>query len=619
MPIARLVLCWPLLSVIAISQTTSSQAPPLDHSSQSSSSADPGLQSADINQATQNPLGAASKNPAIENKKQPASFDVGSTGTAGQDQVVGEVRLMSGYSELNGDPTLSFHTPGANNLAEVNYFEDHRFLLTQRLQVLSSFRATDDASIDPEHDSLQKAYIRLYGSRDEVIAGDTLVSYSRLSFNQNIKGLSTTFKVGKNWKISDAAGVFIDRWGSLYKSYAALPGRPYTAFVAGARAERKLFKDSFLGFNFSSSKDMVDTLPLAEPGSTPEPASNRLGSIDSKLTFGRLRLDTEFAYAFTDFDLRNGSGCPSGCDSRTPEPLLGTQGDWGGRIEGSYRYKRLNFRESYVRYQPNFASINARQISDLQDFSFRTSYDLTDFLQVDGTVRRSNNDLRGQLPFQTTFWGPEAHFFFHDLSFYKRGTLEIGYRHRNVQASDNSIANFVRMPYAEIGIPVGTASFTFGYEREQAVDSKDGSQSNNNNRLYTGVRGVFDFGGWHLNPNLRFELNRQAHRPFINDAIPDFMLLYDSNRLSTVGIFIEPPKYLVLELAYRDSSATIFGPTGYSRPSYKASMTYKVRNDENTRFIFAFERNSNFFFTSPNFDERIWSGSAIYRFGKRGQ
>jgi hypothetical protein len=48
-------------------------------------------------------------------------------------------------------------------------------------------------------------------------------------------------------------------------------------------------------------------------------------------------------------------------------------------------------------------------------------------------------------------------------------------------------------------------------------------------------------------------------------------------------------------------------------------MTYKIRNDENTRFIFAFERNNNFFFTSPDFDERIWSGSIVYRFGKRGQ
>ena len=616
MRITTFVLYLFLLAAMAVSQTSPSSP---NTSNQTGNSSNAGLQAGDVNQAAQNPLASATQTQTQNTEKtQAATFDV-SNSTAGQDQVIGEVRLMTGYSELGGDPTRSFHTPGANNLAEINYFEDHRFVMTQRLQVLSSLRATDDASIDPEHDSLQKAYMRMYGPKDEVILGDALVNYSRLSFNQNIKGLSTTFKIGDNWKISDVAGVFIDRWGSLYKPFSALPGRPYLAFVAGARVERKLFKDSFLGFNFSSSSDQVDSLPRADPGSAPEPARNRIGSIDSRLTFGRVRLDGEFAYAFTDFDIRSSAGCPSGCDSRSPQPLLGYQSDWGGRLEASWRYKRLNLRESYVRYQPNFASINARQIADLQDISFRASYDLTDWLLVDGTVRRSNNDLRHQLPFETTFWGPEAHFILHDLSLYKRGTLEFGYRHRNVQGSDGSINQFVRIPYAELGIPVGTAVFTLGYERQNAVDEVSAVNNNNSNRFYTGVRGVFDLGGWHINPNMRFELNREAHRPLINDPVPNFTLFFDSNRLSTVGIYIEPPKLFIAELAYRDSSATIFGPAGFSRPSYKAALTYKFRNDENTKFIFAFERNNNFYFTSPNFDERIWSGTAVYRFGKRGQ
>lgn len=622
MRIATLIFCSALLAASASSQTSPSSSSS-DAQNQAGNPAGSGQSTGDASQTAQNPLGAATgtvaKNGTTEAPKQTSTFDLGSASTSGTDQMVGEVRLMSGYSEINGDPTRSFHTPGFNDLAEVNYFEDHRFLLTQRIQVLSSFRATNDASIDPEHDSLQKAYIRLYGPRDEVIVGDALVNYSRLSFNQNIKGLSTAFKIGDRWKFSDVAGVFIDRWGSLYKAYSALPGRPYESFVAGARLERKLFKDSTLGFNFSSSSDIVDSLPFADPGTAPEPARNRLGSIDSKLAFGRLRLDSEFAYAFTDFDIRSAEGCTTGCDSRSPQPLLGTQSDWGGRFEASYRYKRLNLRESYVRYQPNFASINARQISDLQDFSARASYDLTDWLLVDGTVRRSNNDLRQQLPFETTFWGPEAHIVLHDLSFYKRGSLELGYRHRDVQASDGSIDQFVRIPYAELGIPVGTTSFTIGYERDEAVDHRDATQTNNNGRIYAGIRGVFDLGGWHVNPNARIELNRESHRPDLNNAVPDFALFYDSNRLDTVGIFIEAPKYAILELAYRDSSATIFALAGYSRPSYKASLTYKIRNDENTKFIFAFERNNNFYFTSPNYDERIWSGTLVYRFGKKGQ
>lgn len=620
MRVAEVVFCLSLLVAAAAGQTSSSSPAP---SSQSGTAGNTGLQTGDVNQATQNPLGSADQTQSMEKDKktQPAAFDAGSATTAGQDQIIGEVRLMSGYSEIGGDQMRSFHTPGANNLAEINYFEDHRFLLTHRLQVLSSFRATDDASIDPEHDSLQKAYIRLYGPKDEVIVGDALVNYSRLSFNQNVKGLSDTFKIGDNWKISDAAGVFIDRWGSLYKPFTALPGRPYMAFVAGARVERKLFKDSALAFNFSSSSDQLDSLPQVAVGTAPEPARNRVGSIDSKLTFGRARLDSEFAYSFTDFDIRGALCDPAvdACDSRSPQPKLGTQSDWGGRLEGSWRYKKLNLRESFVRYQPNFASINARQISDLQDFSFRASYDLTDWLLVDGTVRRSNNNLRRQLAFETTFWGPEAHFILHDFSFYRKGTLEFGYRHRDVQGSDGSVNQFVRIPYAELGVPVGTAVFTFGYERQNAVDNVHAAQSNNSNRLYTGVRGVFDLGGWHLNPNLRFELNREAHRPLINDPVPVFDLLFDSNRLSTAGIFVESPKWFIMELAYRDSSATIFGPSGFRRPSYRAALTYKIRNDENTKFIFAFERNNNFYFTSNNFDERLWSGTMVYRFGKRGQ
>jgi len=658
MRIAKFVLCLSLLAAVAVGQTSSSSS---NTSNQSANSSNAGLQTGDVNQAAQNPLGSANQTQTqnADKKPQSATFDV-SNATAGEDQVVGEVRLMTGYSQLGGDPTRSFHTPGSNNLAEINYFEDHRFVMTQRLQVLSSLRATDDASIDPERDSLQKAYIRLYGPKDEVIVGDALVNYSRLSFNQNIKGLSTAFKIGDNWKISDVAGVFIDRWGSLYKTYepnSPLAGRPYMAYIAGVRLERKLFKDSFLGFNFSSSIDQVDSLPFGPAGLAPEPARNRVGSIDNKLTFGRFRIDSEFAYSFTDFDVRTATCVPAPlgptlCDSRTPDPFLGTQGDWGGRIEGSWRYKRLNLRESYVRYQPNFASVNARQISDLQDFSFRASYDLTDWLLADGTVRRSNTDLRKQLAYETTFWGPELHFVLHDLSFYKRGTLELGYRHRDVQSSEVNLAKcsppngtltgcsvnqFVRIPYAELGIPVGTAVLTVGYERQNNIDSVNPVNSNNSNRFYAGVRGVFDLGGWHVNPNMRFELNREAHRPFINDTIPEFSLFDDSNRLSSVGLYVESPKWFIMELAYRSSSATIAGreilssqgpngnpvgillPSGFSRPSYKAGLTYKYNNDENTKFIFAFERNNNFYFTSNNFDERIWSGTVVYRFGKRGQ
>lgn len=74
-----------------------------------------------------------------------------------------------------------------------------------------------------------------------------------------------------------------------------------------------------------------------------------------------------------------------------------------------------------------------------------------------------------------------------------------------------------------------------------------------------------------------------------------------------------------MELAFRDSSATIYGPTGYSRPSYRAQVTYKFRNDENILMIASFERNNNFYFNSPNFDERMSGLSFVYKFGKCGR
>ncbi len=295
------------------------------------------------------------------------------------------------------------------------------------------------------------------------------------------------------------------------------------------------------------------------------------------------------------------------------------QGDWGARLEGSWRYRKLSLRSSYVRYQPNFASINARQISDLEDFAFRSSYDLTNWLTVDGTVRHSNNDLKKQLPFETSLWGPEAKFVLHDLAFYKRATMELGYRHRTVSASDGSIDRFVRTPYVDLTLPVSKLFLNVGYERRQAQDLISASQTSNTDRVYFGVRGIFDVADWEINPTLRWELERQSHRPGL-DSIPlDFLLDRDSNRLSSVALFIQAPKYIMIEAGFRDSSATIFGPNGFSRPQYKTAITYKFRNDENTLFTFGFERNNNYYFTSPNYDERIWSGTIVYRFGRKAQ
>jgi hypothetical protein len=255
MRILKVLFCLLLFGAMAAAQESSS--------SSATPTTDPNTQQPGA--AQQNPLQEPPKPSEVEAaksaeaaKSKPSTFEVKTNG--GADQDLAEVRLMTRHTEVNGDQTRSFRVDGENNLGEFNYFFDRRFLVTRRIQVLSMYRGTDDRSIDPEHNSLQKAYMRIYGPQDEYLLGDALVNFSRLSFNQNIKGFNGTWKFSPAWKFSTAEGVFIDRYGSLYKD---LPGRPYLSIVSGIRLEHKMFRESTLGFNFSSSSDMVDSLPPA--------------------------------------------------------------------------------------------------------------------------------------------------------------------------------------------------------------------------------------------------------------------------------------------------------------------------------------------------------------------
>jgi hypothetical protein len=245
----------------------------------------------------------------------------------------------------------------------------------------------------------------------------------------------------------------------------------------------------------------------------------------------------------------------------------------------------------------------------------------------------------------------------HDLPFYRRGVFEFGYRHRDVSATDGSASRFVRTPYAEVTVPIKQTYLSFGYERRQAQDQIDARQTSNTDRVYVGLRGIYDIANWEINPSFRFELERQSHRPSICDfpspvapattnppgtvcnVFLDPALVRDSNRLGSANLFIQAPRWFILEGAFRASTSTLTAltavtdpltgnalpppfqatPNGFSRPSYRGALSYKIRNDENMVFTFSFERTNNFYFTSPNYDERIWAGSLLYRFGRRGQ
>jgi len=420
-----------------------------------------------------------------------------------------------------------------------------------------------------------------------------------------VKGFSGAWGLGERWKFSTIAGVYIDRWGSLYKDSSEFPGRPYTAFVAGARLEYKPWKEGSIGLNFSSSHDIESSLTTAPAGTAPLPQENQVGSVDVKYRHKKFSIDAEAAGTGSIADLRTSQGYDS---------------DWGARVESSYKWKRLAFRGSYVRYEPGFVSVNARQISDLQDWAFRVSLDITNQITIDGTARRSNNNLRSQLPFETRVWGPEGRISFHDMPFYRRMVIDLGWRQRLNSTSDNSVDSSIRIPYVEVSIPYRTTFFTIGFERRQTLDSVNPSQTSVSNRPYASLRAIWDIHGWHVNPSFRYELERVSQRPGLALNPPDPLLQYDSNRLGTASLLIESPKYFIAELAFRDSSATIYGPSGFSRPSYKAQLTYKVRNDENTTLVFFFERNSNFYFLpSPDYDERIFGGMLVWKFGHRGR
>ena len=58
-------------------------------------------------------------------------------------------------------------------------------------------------------------------------------------------------------------GYFTDRWGSLYRSFEVLPGKPYSRLVGGARLEQKLGSNGWAALSWSHGKDLPQSLPEA--------------------------------------------------------------------------------------------------------------------------------------------------------------------------------------------------------------------------------------------------------------------------------------------------------------------------------------------------------------------
>src|SRR5262249_2220950 len=119
-----------------------------------------------------------------------------------------EFRALSNLTRVTGVARdRSFLTAGNNNAVDLSYLEDWG-LGTHQVELLSTFRYTDDARIDPEHSSVQRAYLRISSPRSEYNFGDYLVSYSRLTYNQNLKGFHFVRQVswGRGFRLMGNAG-----------------------------------------------------------------------------------------------------------------------------------------------------------------------------------------------------------------------------------------------------------------------------------------------------------------------------------------------------------------------------------------------------------------------------
>jgi len=295
-------------------------------------------------------------------------------------------------TDLKGNAERSFLNEGVNHILDFSYLNKQPLAGGRLLETVGVFRYTDDPRVDPERNSLQRGYVRLTGPTFELVGGDTLVNYSRFSFNQNMKGLNfrkDTTALG-GWRLTGSAGVFTDRWGSLLRGWEKftdprnvpdprIPAKPYTRLVLGYRLEKPIKENQWLAVNYSDGRDVVRSLPREAQIA---PFSNQVATFDWLLLFRRnLRVNGELALSATEFDARF-----------QPGKVV----DYAARVEVSQQWRRYRWRVEYSRFMPNFFSVNARQVQDLQDVSGQLTVELTKSLSVTGSWRRTNDNLPGR-------------------------------------------------------------------------------------------------------------------------------------------------------------------------------------------------------------------------------
>jgi hypothetical protein len=573
----------------------------------------------------------AAQQPAtpLDKKEEPKQPSAPSTpAVTGENQQFIEIKVGADYTKIDPDvrdeqgrPARSFLTPGKNVTADVSYFQDHAFG-SKRIQALAIYRNNNDPRVDPESNSLQRGYVRVSSPNWEWNVGDALIGYSRLTYNQNIKGLSVNRKFAGGFRLMANAGVFTDRWGSVWKD--GLQGKPFTRAVAGLRAEQRIGQDKTIGFNISHGRDMQSSIrpDLQQFGLIP--LNNQIASIDARLTFHRVfTVEGEWAYSQTNFDTRIYA------DKRK---------DYGGRLDTNLRVGRFFLRTNYVRLMPSFLSLNARQLADLQDETLRAGVDLSDSVTLEGSYRRTNNNLREQRPEgATVFRMPEVRMTFRNLAGLGKAIFEVGYRERQqdgpFRAADplkgRKEDRRTPIPFAEVAIPLGNSLISVGFEHRMNQNNLVPSENTTANRWSGSLRSNFGLGRWTFAPMFRYEMEREEFFRVFG---------FNSNRSVLAAGYIDAPKYLAFEATYRALGASLFAecveasgtpcnpmmpvvpgttillPSGFRRPAFHGAITFKLFNNEDRFIVVAIDRNTNFFaLPGRDFNERVISLTFVYR------
>ena len=530
-----------------------------------------------------------------------------------------ELRETSNLTRVTGVARdRSFLTGGQNNAVDLSYLENFG-LGMRRIEASSVLRYTDDRRVDPEHSSVQRAYFRITGPRSEYNLGDYLVSYSRLTYNQNVKGLHfiRTAPWGNGFRLLGNAGAFTDRYGSLFKE--DLPGKPLTRVVSGLRAEQKIAADKTIGLNWAYGNDIAGSIPI-DPFTGREPfipIANNVMSLDARMLFARIwNLDGEVAYSVTTPDTRF---------------FHGNRKDYALRLDNSIRKGPWNISLNYTRMMPSFVAVNARQVADLQDALIRVSVSLSSQVAWQGSYRRTNDDLRGEnLNPETVFQLPEFRFSFRDLPGLGNSLLDVGYRQR-MQEQGRIADRVTRSPFVEIGIPIASTVLTLGFEHRANVDRFRPTNQTSTNDVSVSLRGIFNVGDWQMTPLLRYQHNREAF---------DRVETGNNTRSLQAALILDAPKYFTFEAMYRQLGATLFqdqplldpttlqallgptglpafavtGPSGFRRPALRMAVTYKLFNDENRFVTLSYERNNNLFaLAGQDFLERIMQVTVVWR------